>query len=267
MIRSIQLRDPLVAEYHRADLTEGVPDVGTVDAVVHLAGLAAVGPSFDDPQRYLEVNSGIMTHLGEWLVDAGSSARVVVVSTGAVYEGQQPQPLSETSAVRLGSPYVISKRLVEMQAEYYRTRGIDVVVARPFNHIGPGQVTGFLIPDLYAQLVGGGEVAVGNLSSSRDYTDVRDVCRAYRLLTETPSLAHGLYNVCSGQSVVGHEILRLVAEAVGRDDVATQTDAALLRPDDASAITGSAARLHTETGWKPQLTVEESIADFVAAQA
>ena len=174
------------------DLTKGWPDLRGVDGILHLAGLATVGPSFDDPQRYIEVNSSMVTHLGESLLSlaadspGGASPRTLVVSSGALY-GPSESPLSEDSPLNLSSPYAVSKALVESQCLYYRNRGLDLVIARPFNHIGPGQGRGFIVPDLAAKLRALGpdaDLVAGNLDSSRDYTDVRDVVRAYQLLLE-----------------------------------------------------------------------------------
>lgn len=255
------------AEY---DLTEGWPPLEGVDGILHLAGLAAVGPSFDEPQRYLETNSSMVTHLGESLLALAAAApgrrvpRVVVVSSGALY-GPSESPLTEESPVNLSSPYAVSKALVENQCRYYRNRGLDVVVARPFNHIGPGQGPGFIVPDLAAKLralAPGEELVAGNLDSSRDYTDVRDVVRAYQLLLEIPSPQHEVYNVASGVSRTGRELLATLCDALGREVPAVTTS--VQRKLDPDRISASAARLTAATGWEPTIPFATSIADFVA---
>lgn len=247
------------------DLTLGWPSLEGVDGILHLAGLAAVGPSFDDPQRYLDVNSSMVTRLGEQLLAAGGSPRVVVVSSGAVYRSSS-QPLDEEAPLDFTSPYVVSKVLVENQVRYYRNRGLDVVVARPFNHIGPGQGPGFLVPDLAARLRAlepGATLATGNLASRRDYTDVRDVVAAYRALLELPAPQNAVYNVASGVSRSGLEVLEALCAALGIPVPAMeQTDRRNLDPDE---IAASAGRLRRETGWTPVIPFEESIRDFLAA--
>ena len=254
--------------YAQADLVAGWPEIGPVDAVIHLAGLAAVGPSFDDPQRYLTVNSSIVTHVAEALL--GTPARLILVSSGAIYDGLQPLPLGEDSAIALSSPYAVSKVLNENQAAYYSGRGLQCVVARPFNHIGPGQGPGFLLPDLAALLdsasPGDGPIRTGNLASRRDYSDVRDVARAYRLLATQPHLSHAVYNICSGVSLSGEDILAVLAKAVGRDTVRTETDPARLRPSDPAEIVGDNTRLREDTGWAPRFSIEETVADFLKAR-
>ena len=150
------------------------------------------------------------THRSEYLDDqrrdggqpgrAAAARRVVARARSSSAAGRsttptQPLPIAEDGALRLGSPYAVSKVLVENLADYYVGRGLDWVVARPFNHIGPGQGQGFLLPDLYAGCrtaeAGDGVLEVGDLTTRRDYSDVRDVVRAYRLLLEADTAAAG----------------------------------------------------------------------------
>lgn len=258
--------DGLLADYVAADLIAEWPSVGPVDAVIHLAGLAAVGPSFDQPQRYISVNSSIVTNLGEGLLASGASPRAVLVSSGAIYGGTQPLPLTEDSTIAINSPYAVSKILNENQAAYYRGRGLDFVIARPFNHIGPGQGPGFLLPDLAAALATGEEpLKAGNLDTRRDYTDVRDVARAYRLLATQPTLRHDVYNICSGRSLSGNDILAELLKASGRSEVRTETDDSRLRPNDPIDIVGDNSRLRGDLGWAPQFSIGDTVADYLKA--
>lgn len=264
-----ELRD-VVDEFFQADLTEDFPTAALSDVVFHLAGLAAVGPSFHDPQSYISTNSSMVTHLCEAIRRQGSAdpARVIAVSTGAVYRpAPSPMPLTEASETWIPSPYVLSKRLVEQQIEYYRSLGIAAVVARPFNHIGPNQCPGFLVPDLWQRLqsiANGSSLTVGNLATRRDYTDVRDVVRAYVDLALRDELAHPIYNVCSGRSVSGQELLAELCAVAEIDVPVVQTNQDLARPNDADEIIGSHRRLTDETGWSPEITVRQSIEDFLS---
>lgn len=254
--------------YIGADLAEGWPVLDRVDAVIHLAGLAAVGPSFAHPQRYIEVNSAIMTAMCESLLSTSPGARVVVVSSGSVYRADDGgAPIDETSPTSAGSPYAVAKLLVERQAEYYAHRGLDTLVARPFNHIGPGQGPGFLIPDLAAglnALAPGDALSVGNLATSRDYTDVRDVARAYLTLVAAPTHRHPVYNVSSGASRSGREVLSVLADALGVAAPAVTVDESRIRPGDPLSITGSAARLREEFDWRPRIDWTDSVRDYAA---
>ena len=262
--------DGAYVEYVSADLARRWPITESVDAIVHLAGLAAVGPSFDDPQKYISVNSSIMTNMGEYLLEQRSDARVVVVSSGSVYGAPQPgESLHEESPVSPTSPYAVAKLLVEHQSQYYAARGLDTLVVRPFNHIGPGQSRGFLVPDLAADLdslARDAPLSVGNLATARDYTDVRDVSRAYLTLAFASSHTHNLYNVASGTSHSGREILDAIARSKNQPLPALLADPARLRPTDPLAITGSAERIRHEFGWTPSIDWRESIREFVTTE-
>lgn len=258
----------LIDEALVADLTEEWPEIPGADVVVHLAGLAAVGPSFADPQLYIETNSAMITRMGEALLSARRAPRIVGVSSGAVYGGAAGESRDESSPTFPSSPYVVSKVLVETQLSYYATRGLDVVIARPFNHIGPGQSRGFLLPDLVEGLRGlapGEPLRAGDLTTARDYTDVRDVATAYLLLAEAASHSSRVYNVASGRSVTGQEMLALAAESMGVPAPRVLADPARARSGDAKRIVGDASRLRGEFGWQPRRTVAESVRDYVAS--
>ena len=209
----------------------------------------------------------MVTHLCEALLDAGRlDVHVVGVSSGSVYDTRQRRVVDESAATSPTSPYVVSKLLVETQLAYYRGRGLRTTIARPFNHIGPGQSPGFVVPDLTRRLRAdspGDVLAVGNLEARRDYTDVRDVARAYVDLAFLPDPAP-IYNIASGVSRSGREILELVCAALGRSVPLTQTDPALVRPSDPADVVGDATLLRS-TGWQPTTPLQVSIEDFVAS--
>jgi GDP-4-dehydro-6-deoxy-D-mannose reductase len=240
-----------------------------VDGIIHLAGLAAVGPSFDNPQKYINTNSAMVTNLCEHYVKAARRPRVLLVSSGAIYDSFQDMPITENSLLGFNSPYAVSKVLNENQAAYYRKRGLDVVVARPFNHVGPGQLPGFLVPDLIQQLQAAKEngkpLKVGNLATKRDYTDVRDVASAYRLLISTPILHATVYNVCSGVSRAGSDILVALQKLIGAEGIAVEVDQSKIRPNDPMDIYGDARQLQEDTGWKQQYSFEQTLVDIIKA--
>lgn len=256
--------------YHRADLRHEWPIDVSADAVVHLAGRAAVGPSFRDPQGYIEDNSAMVTTMCEALLATGTTTRIVGVSTGAVYA--QPRDaihvIDEADPVFPSSPYAVSKLLVEHQLDYYGARGLSTVVARPFNHLGPGQGPGFLLPDLVARLRSLPEdepLIVGDLDTERDYSDVRDIASGYLTLAAAPALRQRVYNLATGVSTSGRALLSLAADALGRDVPPVRVDESLVRPADPRCITGSAQRLRDELGWRPAYSLAESVADAIAA--
>lgn len=258
----------VVKEYHAADLTTEWPNIEDVDAIVHLAGLAAVGPSFDDPQRYINANSSMLTHMCEYYLKQTKKPRIISVSSGAVYDSEQPMPITELSSIGFSSPYAVSKVLTEHQCDYYRRRGLDCIIARPFNHIGPGQGLGFILPDFYKRLSEADDnatIKVGNINTKRDYTDVRDIVEAYTRLALAPTLQHTVYNVCSGKSLSGKEILDLLKQTVNKPKVSFEIDPSLVRPTDIMDIYGDSSRLRNELQWQPNYSIEQTVKDFVTS--
>ena len=264
-----QIKNQLT-EYAGCDLAKRWPELTTkVDAIIHLAGMAAVGPSFDKPQLYININSSIVTNLCEYYLHQENKPRIVLVSSGAVYSPRQSMPINESGDVQFGSPYAVSKILNENQAAYYRSRGLDCVVARPFNHIGPDQLPGFLVPDLIDKITtrqnDTDPINVGNLASKRDYTDVRDVANAYMLLaTHSEQPKQLIYNICSGVSLSGEEILSTIANAMAIDTPATEVDESLIRPNEVMDIRGDNSALSNEFGWQPTIPIESTIQDIIA---
>lgn len=264
--------DGLLDAYYKADLSKEWPvEEQNVRAVIHLAGLAAVGPSFDNPQLYIDKNSAMVTNLCEYYLASDQKPRIVLISSGAIYDSMQTMPISEGGTIGYNSPYAVSKVLNENQAKYYRGRGLDCVVARPFNHIGPGQGQGFILPDLYARMVdakgqGQHEITVGNIETKRDYTDVRDIVAAYALLALSSTLESHTYNVCSGESLSGRHIFETLSTELGIEFTPV-VDQNLVRPNDIMDIRGDSGRLQDELGWKPHYDIEQTIKDFIDSKS
>lgn len=262
----------LIDSYEIADLMDGPSTdsltFGNAAAIIHLAGLASVAESFKHPELYENGNATITDNLLSSAVRQGFTGRIVVISTGALYDPTQPMPINEESAVIENSPYAIGKMRAEAVARRHKETGLDVVIVRPFNHIGPHQVPGFLLPDLYAQLKeaqanNSTSVKVGNISTSRDYTDVRDVVIAYTLLATAPALGHDIYNVASGKSHSGKEIFETLKAVINIDNIEAEIDPDKIRPTDIKDIVGDASRIKDELGWTPSIPLETTIRDFV----
>lgn len=258
-----------VEAYYSQDVAESWPDIteNHVRGIVNLAGLAAVGPSFDHPQKYININSAIVTNICEYYINKLNKPRILSISSGAVYSPNQSMPINEKSKLSNSSPYTVSKILNELQLDYYRHRGLDCITVRPFNHFGPDQLGGFLVPDLVEKLIEArriGYIKVGNLKTKRDYTDVRDVVRSYRLLLETNELNYNTYNVCSGQSISGEEILSILQNIMKIDNIKTKVDSKKIRPNDPDNIVGSSKSLYDDTGWRPTIPIEQTLRDIVA---
>ena len=264
-----------VDDYYSCDLTDAAAvdalPLNQIDAVINLAGLAKVGDSFANPDLYNRVNVAVLAVIGKKLISLGSKAVVIAVSTGAVYGADQEMPLRETSKlITTGSPYALSKIAMEQEAASLRIAGLNCAIVRPFNHIGPGQEGGFLVPDLYEKILEAsnkdGVIVVGDLSTRRDYTDVRDVAKAYVDLAISGTLDHPIYNVCSARSLEGQEILNLLLAECGKTGTITvQQDPKLIRPNDPKNLFGSNQRLQAQTNWQPTIPLAQTIHDIVAA--
>ena len=245
-------------------------DAARPDAVYHLAGFAHVGESWDRPGDVFRVNAeGTLNVLEAARLCSGLVPRVLVVSSAEVYGrvAVSDLPLTEDAPVRPVSPYAASKAAAEVLAvQAWLGRGVPAVVARPFNHTGPGQSPDFVVPAFARRIRAGGEggvLRVGNLSPRRDITDVRDVVRAYRLLVERGEPG-GVYNVCSGVDVAIEELVRRMLALAGAD-LRVEPDPALLRPADVPALRGDRTRLTAATGWEPEIPLDQTLADVLAA--
>ncbi|MDZ7785836.1 MAG: NAD(P)-dependent oxidoreductase [Candidatus Saccharibacteria bacterium] len=268
---------PIVRTYYGLDLTSDQEvrniELNNLDAIINLAGFAKVGDSKGKGELYEKVNVGVHTTLYKGCLRQGVSPRILAISTGAVYDPHQDLPITETSALvddAQTNEYVVSKKKLEVALQPLKKQGLDIIIARPFNHSGPGQLPGFLIPDLGEQIKEAAEnntpLKVGNLTTKRDYTDVRDVARAYVDLAtrDKSNLKHGVYNVCSGKSVAGTEILELLKKAFNAPGVKTEIDESRIRKNDIMEIYGSRTRITEDIGWEPMIPVEKMIDDYAA---
>lgn len=262
---------PFISKYVALDLTdrEAADSINfkDIDGIVHLAGLATVGPSFDDPMLYINTNIGIEVNLLEAAQAQDCHPRVLIVSSGSLYDAKADLPITEETRVLPSSPYAVSKLGQEQMAMYYQGRGFETIIARPFNHCGPGQGPGFIVPDLAEQLVavekGDKEtVLVGNLDAERDYTDVRDIARAYRLLLER-GISGETYNICTGTPRSGHAILKEL-QATSGIEAAIEVDPNKMRPADNPVIYGQHEKVTRHTGWQPEIDFETTMQDVIA---
>ncbi len=254
-----------------ADVDAMAQVIGDVqpEAIYHLAAISHVGQSWDDPTAVLRVNvlgTAAVLAAARKLVPA---ATTLLVSSAEVYGvvAANELPLSERSETRPASPYAASKLAAEAVAlQAFRGYAQRVLVARSFNHFGPGQSQNFFVPAIASRLLaakaeGRRDVVVGNLSSRRDFTDVRDVVRAYRLLVEKAASGE-IYNVASGVDRSMQEIANALRDAVD-PTINFVADAALMRPADIPVLRGDATKVRTATGWSPSYLFADTLADVV----
>lgn len=237
------------------------------DIIYHLAGQAYPARSWIDPALTIAVNTGGTANLLRAAVEVGRP-RVVVVTSAEIYGpiSADDLPLTERTPPQPRHPYGVSKLAAgELARAYWERYALPVVEARPFNHIGPRQAKGFVVPDFASQLaairLGQGKplIKVGNLAPERDFTDVRDVAAAYRRLAEAGRPGQA-YLICSGTSVSVRRILETLIELSGVA-VQVQTDEQRVNPNDTPCIYGSFAKIESDTGWRPQIPLHQSLAD------
>jgi GDP-4-dehydro-6-deoxy-D-mannose reductase len=240
------------------------------DAVIHLAGITHLPKVLEDPGAAAEVNVNGVRNVLEAVRLEAPRARVIVVSSGAVYGSPPPEamPLEETAPALSEHPYGLQKIAAERLAEASRKdHGLQTIVARPFNHLGPGQGARFAASWFAIQIARAEaglmepKLRVGNLEPKRDLLDVGDVVSAYCKLIEPP-VPLGTYNIASGRSIrIGWILDWFVARA--KVPVAIESDPALFRPMDAPDLRGSHAKLTAATGWEPSIPIEETLAEVL----
>jgi len=270
------LDDTVVSIDQEVDVTDPSALLAAVsdaqpEAIYHLAAMTHVGQSWVEPLRVLEVNvigTGVLLAAAR---QCGSDPRVLVTSSAEVYGAvtdPSQLPLTEASPTAPLMPYAASKLASEaLVAQAFLGHGQHVITVRPFNHIGPGQSPNFAVPALAKRIVeadrrGVETIPVGNLSARRDFTDVRDVVRSYRLLIESGEPGQ-VYNVCSGQDVAIREIADGLLALAGTT-LAFENDPELMRPVEVPVLRGDPGRLMAATGWKPEIPLDDTLADVLA---
>jgi len=237
------------------------------DAVLHLAAVAEPAAAEADPAAAYRVNLGGTLAVLEAARGATPRPRVVLVSSGAVYGAVEPGdlPLAEDTPLRPLTVYGASKAAAEIAAlQWGRAYGLDVVVARPFNHTGPGQTTAYVCAALASQVAAieaarqAPVIAVGNVDAVRDMTDVRDVAAGYVALLERGH-SGTVYNLCSGEGVSVAEIVAQL-RTLARVPMRAKVDPGRRRPRDVDRIVGSRARALSDTGWEPRISLLDTLA-------
>lgn len=266
---------PPSVRIHQADVRDraALNDIlarETPDYVFHLAAVTHVAASQAHPDLAFDTNVGGTFNVLEGLRRTGSATRVLLVSSGNLYgtlESTQTG-LTENCPVYATSPYSTSKIIAEQLARsYVQDFGLEVVIARPFNHTGPGQTTDFACPD-FARSIAAAIVerrpailTTGALEPERDICDVRDVVRAYFLLARD-GVPGRIYNVCSGTTISMAQVIRILAD-LGHISVSTRTDPSRLRKREVMRLWGDCSRLRDEIGWIPEYPLSTTLKDLL----
>jgi GDP-4-dehydro-6-deoxy-D-mannose reductase len=260
---------------HECDLCEGnfveqlIREIQPTH-IYHLAGYANVGQSFKDPEAAWSGNLTATRRLCEAVIRWGGAPRILFVGSGLVYGPPEhsDQLFNEACPLRPDTPYAASKAAADLACyQYTCSPGLDIIRARPFNHIGPQQSPEFAIPHFARQIAaiergdGPPVLETGNLAAQRDLSDVRDVVMAYLLLMEKGRSGEA-YNIGSGQSFSMQAVLERMLKLTGlRVEVHQRAD--LLRPTEPATIRVDISKVSHETGWQPRYSLDQTLADTI----
>lgn len=258
------------AELSRLPVVEFVLERAHPDVIFHLAAQPLTGHSFRDPWGTLATNISMQVSLLQAMVNIELDCRILIVGSSEEYGlvREEDLPVDEETPLRPMNPYAVSKIAQDMLGlQYHLSHGLDTIRLRPFNHIGPRQSLGFVAPDFARQiaLIEAGlqepVMLVGNLEAERDFTDVRDVVRAYTLLA-TRGETGQVYNVGSG---LAHPIREVLETLLSLTDVriTVETDPGRIRPSDVPCVVCDYRCLYEATGWQPAFPFEQSLRDIL----
>jgi GDP-4-dehydro-6-deoxy-D-mannose reductase len=263
-------------EFMRLDLLESnavqsVLSKFKPDYLLHLASYSSVSFSWKNPVLSFQNNANIFLNILEAIQIYNLPTRILSVGSSEVYGDIKTEniPIIEEQSLNPKSPYAVARISQELLSKIFTDGyGLDIVLTRSFNHIGPGQREIFAVPSFAKQIVEGhmrGEKSItlraGDLNITRDFLDVRDVVKAYYVLLKQGRKGE-IYNICSGRGVSLIEILTLMERTMDVRCVISK-DPKLLRPVDNAIIIGSNAKLKKETGWNPEISLEQSINDIL----
>ena len=239
--------------------------------VLHLAAFSSVAYSWKHPEESFKNNSNIFLNLIQVIKEIKPDCRVLSVGSSEEYGNvaHENVPIRENQEINPLSPYAVARVSQEMLSKVYvDAYGLNIIMTRSFNHIGPRQSERFVVPsfinrilDLKDQGIACGEIETGNLEIIRDFVDVRDVVRAYWLLLQDGTPGE-IYNICSGRGIKLADIVRIVADKIGVN-ITTRVNPEYVRPNDNMEIVGSCYKIESELGWKPTRKIEETIYDMI----
>ncbi|MCS6840127.1 MAG: GDP-mannose 4,6-dehydratase [Roseiflexus sp.] len=238
------------------------------DVIFHLAGQSNVPRAFADPHATVQTNIGAQLNLFLAVLQLRIDPLIIVASSNEIYGMVRPEelPLTEQTPLRPVNPYAVSKAAQDLFAyQYHMSHQLRTIRLRPFNHIGPRQTEAFVVPAFAAQIarIEAGlqppVLRVGNLAAERDFSDVRDIARAYEL-----AALHGevgaAYNVGSGQAVSVRRILDILL-TLSTHDIQIEPDPSRMRPSDVPCVVCDASRFRSDTGWTPRIPLEQTLFD------
>ena len=241
------------------------------DYVLHLAAFSSVAYSWKYPTESFMNNSNIFLNLVDAIREVDPSCRILSVGSSEEYGNvtRAELPLKESQRINPVSPYAVARVSQELMSKVYvKAYGMNLIMTRSFNHIGPRQDDRFVIPSFIKRIIDiknsgktEGEIETGDTTIIRDFVDVRDVVRAYYMLL-TEATPGEIYNICSGNAYKLSDIIDCIADEVGVK-VTTRVNPEFVRPDDNREIVGSAYKIESELGWKPEIDIKDTLKDMI----
>ena len=256
-----------IEAYYAADITDEQEVLRTCiqvdpDIIIDLAAISSVGLSWKQPKATFDVNVGGAVNVLEAARKQAMPPKVLLVGSSEEY-APLDRPLKESDPVDATSPYGISKIAQERLADLYGSRyGLKIYQTRSFNHTGVGQTTNFVLPNWISQVAeiersgSPGVLKVGNLNVSRDFSDVRDVVRAYRMLVESDHYGE-VFNIGSGKALSLRELLEMIV-SLSSQEITVEVDPGLLRPSDTPYICCDGSKIADKLGFIPEIPLSET---------
>lgn len=246
-----------------AEMVRNIIDTFRPDVIINMAGQANVGLSWSKPQFTIELNIIGLINILEAVKELVPETKIIAIGSSDEYGNLKDKGANVTEDIPVCpiTPYAISKQAQEQFAQLYvRNYGLNVCMIRQFNLGGAGQMKGFMIPDFasgIAEIEAGKReyLSVGNLESARDYTHVKDACRAIRMIAEKGH-AGEVYNVCSGETFTAQEVLNKLLR-MAKKPIEVRQDPTRMRPSDTPVVCGNHDKLTKHTGWLPELDLDQ----------
>lgn len=239
--------------------------------ILHLASFSSVAYSWKKPCESFANNTNIFLNIVEAVFELGIDCRILSVGSSEEYGNVEDNmmPLKEDGVLQPLSPYAVARVSQEMLSKVFvDSYGLDIVMTRSFNHIGPWQDERFVVPSFIARIKEiankgerEGKIEVGDLSIIRDFVDVRDVVDAYYHLF-IDGCKGEIYNVCSGKGIQLSEVVRLISNVLGVE-ITTITNPEYVRPNDNKTVIGSYEKIHSRIGWEPTIEIQSTIVDMI----
>lgn len=236
--------------------------------IIHLAAIAPT--HFKDAEQVFKINLLGTNNLYQAVIKhqtASYNPKILYISSAEVYgKTDHPQSISERDSVNPLNYYGTSKLAADkLSSQLATSHKLNTVIVRPFNHTGPLQGPGFFVPDMISQIVEiekGGKpvISVGNLDSTRDLSDVRDIVTGYKLLMENETQPSDVYNICSGKGVIMNDLLNLLL-TMSQEEITITEDPERMRPSDNPISVGNHDKISNQFGWQPQFTLEQTLKD------